>query len=1137
MKKLYLQLNEPGSGEITLPLDTAQAANLSAGGWVPLDYKGTVLGGFWAESFERVNINAQEKGGRTLRVSGRGALAILDDAIVWDWQTPDLTNVRRFWVKLMPISDPAMTNKGYILWQLLYEARDHIALNRHCWHDALDNHLLIWNFTQTADSDGIDWDAAEVEYLESRTGVSLLDLARQYAVLGQPTAGYAFDIEAVHDDATGVTEFKIHQTPIGVSAINAKTHFRLGVDCTEVSNVESRADIRNSVLLQYAGGGCPYVQKDDTPSIIAYRRRELFLNAANASTDTEGDTFANAQLKTSKDPLLSISLKISDANGPKYGTDYHLGDWIYYDDGTGVEVPYRIVGIQLEWDDNWFADVVVTLNSEYMENEIRSARDLRKVGAQASGSNLLNVSTNENVVAGALVHPPSDGAAKGQVLTADGLGLSDWLDVDGGVGFSSGVQHILSELHLQDSLNDEITRSWSLVGLSPTLDAVVKKWGAGSGKFLATQGWTASVSAIGSTDLCVDCWIHPNGSGGILFRWGSGTGMYQIELDGAYCVILHLGLWDRMTTAMALTPGVWNHLAVTRYSGVNYVFINGFLDTVNFAWGGGITDANVTWGNPAGATGVNCNICEATIWDYAKYTVPFIPETAPYVLNGHTLRGTVIEFRRGNAANLPPLFPGEPYIELDTGILHMGDSFTYGAGAAPVANLGSTPEVIGAAKDDGVATSASRSDHKHAVTNPKIDSLVAADDNTNLDATTSHHGLIVKPVAPAAGLTTIPAIENGETVWKNKAIFDTTNPEAPGAASPGTQLIAARRDHVHPAGAGGGDVTGPAGATDGHVALFDGATGKAIKDGGALAGGGNVSDTGATTANHLAVWNGASDHIIKDGGVVPTSTIDYLCQGRLTLESGVPISSSAQANKTTLYFTPYKGNLLYIYDGVSAWVAFHFSELSLNISAFTASKPYDIFVYDNGGTPTLEGLVWTNATTRATALALQDGVYVKSGVTSRRYLGTIYMDAASKCQDTVLLRYLWNYYNRVMKPLYIENESSHTYATGTWRSWNNDAALRIQLILGLIEDPIWLSIQGQSKVTAGNVVYVAAMYDATNNYLDPSLAVGHSTDQVVRAASPYLHYAGIGFHYYQAVELGGPGGNFIEMALQAYVMG
>jgi hypothetical protein len=43
-----------------------------------------------------------------------------------------------------------------------------------------------------------------------------------------------------------------------------------------------------------------------------------------------------------------------------------------------------------------------------------------------------------------------------------------------------------------------------------------------------------------------------------------------------------------------------------------------------------------------------------------------------------------------------------------------------------------------------------------------------------------------------------------------------------------------RDDLVWTAPAGGGDVLGPAGATDGHAAVFDGATGKLLKDGGAL---------------------------------------------------------------------------------------------------------------------------------------------------------------------------------------------------------------------------------------------------------------------------------------------------------------
>ena len=54
---------------------------------------------------------------------------------------------------------------------------------------------------------------------------------------------------------------------------------------------------------------------------------------------------------------------------------------------------------------------------------------------------------------------------------------------------------------------------------------------------------------------------------------------------------------------------------------------------------------------------------------------------------------------------------------------------------------------------------------------------------------------------------------------------------------------------------GGGDVVGPAGATDGNLAVFDGATGKLLKDGGAVPSGGTFigaryeSDAGQSFAN------------------------------------------------------------------------------------------------------------------------------------------------------------------------------------------------------------------------------------------------------------------------------------------------
>ncbi len=79
----------------------------------------------------------------------------------------------------------------------------------------------------------------------------------------------------------------------------------------------------------------------------------------------------------------------------------------------------------------------------------------------------------------------------------------------------------------------------------------------------------------------------------------------------------------------------------------------------------------------------------------------------------------------------------------------------------------------------------------------KLDDLATPDANTDLNANTTNHGLLLQATAPAAGLMNFVGLTNGETAYLNKPLFDDTTPEATGTAAPGTQLIAARRDHVH----------------------------------------------------------------------------------------------------------------------------------------------------------------------------------------------------------------------------------------------------------------------------------------------------------------------------------------------------
>lgn len=180
-----------------------------------------------------------------------------------------------------------------------------------------------------------------------------------------------------------------------------------------------------------------------------------------------------------------------------------------------------------------------------------------------------------------------------------------------------------------------------------------------------------------------------------------------------------------------------------------------------------------------------------------------------------------------------------------------------------------------------------------------------------------------------------------------------------------------------------------------------------------------------------------------------------IVDGRLTLETGVPVSSSDQLAKTTVYFTPFIGNKISLYNGSSSWDIVNFTEKSVAVPSNT-NTPFDIFGYNNSGVLALEALAWTNDTTRATALVYQDGVLVKSGATTRRYLGTGRTTGVSgQCEDSVVNRYLWNKYNQVKRglftcPGYNNDNAATTYlTTGTnWAEANGGTGSRIRWVIG-----------------------------------------------------------------------------------------
>lgn len=241
------------------------------------------------------------------------------------------------------------------------------------------------------------------------------------------------------------------------------------------------------------------------------------------------------------------------------------------------------------------------------------------------------------------------------------------------------------------------------------------------------------------------------------------------------------------------------------------------------------------------------------------------------------------------------------------------------------------------------------------------------------------------------------------------------------------------------------------------------------------------------------------------------------CDGRLTLLSGTPVPTTDQTAKTTVYFTPFRGNRIAVYDGASLWLLRTFSELSVAVPA-TTNTNFDVFAYDNAGAVALETVNWTNGTTRATALTTQNGVLVKSGATTRRYLGTGRTTGTSgQCQDSRGeghqaggRRFLWNYYNRVLLQAGVKDTTdSWTYTTATWRNANGSAANEVEIVVGWIEDYVRAVVHAMANTTVAAVVAVGIRTDATN--LNQAMLVGAPISGYGEVTAVYLGHL-LGYH-------------------------
>ena len=245
----------------------------------------------------------------------------------------------------------------------------------------------------------------------------------------------------------------------------------------------------------------------------------------------------------------------------------------------------------------------------------------------------------------------------------------------------------------------------------------------------------------------------------------------------------------------------------------------------------------------------------------------------------------------------------------------------------------------------------------------------------------------------------------------------------------------------------------------------------------------------ATVSYRFVIANSANagivtrDDVRSAGWIAEQSTLNISqCDGRMSTISGVPVSWTDDFAANTIVFTPYRGNRCHLYDGTD-WRLVTFSELSVSLGTDAANTNYDLFLYLAGSVATLERVAWTNDYDRTTNLTYQNGILVRSGATTRRYLGTYRTtNTIGQTEDSEVRRFVWNHQHKVRRSLrLITDANSWNYSANNWRQSGGIATHQVAGVVGWTESVASLQLKGaaSSTVAQGGVFYLGIGYRTT----------------------------------------------------------
>lgn len=268
-------------------------------------------------------------------------------------------------------------------------------------------------------------------------------------------------------------------------------------------------------------------------------------------------------------------------------------------------------------------------------------------------------------------------------------------------------------------------------------------------------------------------------------------------------------------------------------------------------------------------------------------------------------------------------------------------------------------------------------------------------------------------------------------------------------------------------------------------------------------------------------------------------------QGRLTLTSATPVMATSVSAATRLYYTPYVGNLVPLYNGtIFTWLTFSevfqdTTDATKSPAAVATSSCYDTFAWLDGTTfRNTRGPAWSSATSRgaSAAIAFVNGIglnnlAITNGPAAQRgtWTGTFCTEAAANINYTFggaaagwlgAHFNLWNAYNRVPVSTFIgDSNSSWTYAVAsTWRQVNGLAAAVVTVVRGADQDGITLEYKAHGLAGAATTAACGIGLDTFTAFVGSPHIINDSSIARPCTAKYTGLTNGIGYHSFAPIE-------------------